>query len=95
MLSYAVALALVAPATQTSWDDPSRKGVGTGVGSLTGLAAGLLVIAVLGFFAWWTSRSSPRRRRQEAMRREAKQHDGPPPGLDLRDADLWRGRHRD
>lgn len=69
--------------------------VGTGVGSLSGWGAAVLVITVLGIFAWWGARSSPRRRREEAMRREAKRHDGPPPGLDLRDTDLWQGRRRD
>jgi len=39
--------------------------VGTGVGSLSGWGAALLVIAVLGLFAWWATRPrSPRRRRE-------------------------------
>lgn len=90
MLSYTVALALVSPATQASWDDPSRKGVGTGVGSLSGWGAAVLVIAVLGLFAWWTSRSSPRRRRREATRRRERR-----PALDLRDRSHWPQRPRD
>jgi hypothetical protein len=39
--------------------------VGTGVGSLSGWGAALLVIGVLGLFAWWATRSRSTRRRRE------------------------------
>ena len=42
----------------------SEAAVGTGVGSLSGWGAALLVIAVLGLFAWWTTRPSRRHRRR-------------------------------
>lgn len=64
--------------------------VGTGVGSLSGWGAALLVIALLGLFAWWATRSSPRRRRREAMGRQRRR-----PGLDLRDRNRWTARRRD
>lgn len=64
--------------------------VGTGVGSLSGWGAAVLVIAVLGLFAWWTTRASPRRRRREARRTHERG-----PGLDLRDGSLWPRRRRD
>ncbi len=64
--------------------------VGTGVGSLSGWGAAILVIAVLGAFAWWTSRSSSRRRRREATRPRERR-----PGLDLRDRTPVSPRRRD
>ena len=64
--------------------------VGTGVGSLSGWGAAVLVILVLGLFAWWATRSSPRRRRREATRPRERR-----PGLDLRDRSHRQGRRRD
>lgn len=42
----------------------SEAAVGTGVGSLSGWGAALVVIALLGLFAWWTTRPSRRHRRR-------------------------------
>jgi predicted MFS family arabinose efflux permease len=64
--------------------------VGTGVGSLSGWGAAVLVIAVLGLFAWWTSRSSSRRRSREATRPRERR-----PALDLRDRTHLAPRRRD
>jgi predicted MFS family arabinose efflux permease len=72
--------------------------VGTGVGSLSGWGAALLVIALLGAFAWWATRSSPRRRRREAkerQRREAMERQRRHTGLDLRDRSHWPSQRRD
>jgi hypothetical protein len=43
---------------------PPRTAVGTGVGSLSGWGAALLVIALLGLIAWWATRPPRRRQRR-------------------------------